>query len=322
VPSAEVGPSLAPRVHPKRRHRLLGVIASILVLVMARPAAAAFPSDSCLTLRPLVDAGRTDVLGDYAEVGVRCLSGPWSLELGTRFTEATQTTWPVGVLSYDHALDPSWHLLVVASARERVGDYEANRLPEVTLRWKPPVSNGMFSPSIEISAGSLQSVQFGTQALRAGVVATVATPSVRMGSFSMGASIQAGDYTYGTGQNSSFYVAEIDAGVRISDAVGLELIYVNQQGFGTSPLVFDFVNLERVLIARLDVAVGPDAEVALSTSIFVPAQAPPPTPLIPSPPSVSIRDASIVYSRPSQGWSIGVGWHQVDGRVFLIATLQ
>jgi hypothetical protein len=290
--------------------------------VMAHPAAAAVPSDACATVRPLIDVGRTDVLGNYAEVGARCLFGPWSIELGARFTEATQTTWPVGVLSYDHALDPSWHLIVAASARERVGDYEANRLPELTLRWKPAVPDGAFAPSLDLSAGWLQSVQFGTQAFRTGAVATIASPSFRMGSVSIGGSVQAGDYAYGMGQNTSFYVAEIDAGLRITQAVGVELIYVNQQGFGTSPLVFDFVNLERVLIARLDVAVGPDAEIAVSTSVFVPAQAPPSTPLIPSPPSVFVRDASIVYSRPSQGWSIGVGWHQVDGRVFLIATLQ
>jgi hypothetical protein len=298
------------------------VALAVAALLMARPVEAASAFDPCVRLRPIVDVGRTDVLGNYAEVDARCDAGPWSVAIGARYTEITQATWPVGVLSYSAALDESWRLLVVVSARERISDYEANRLPEVTLRWKPPVAAGALSASLDISAGWLQSVQFGSQALRAAAVATIATPNFTFGSASAGASLQFGDYAYGTGQNSSFYIAELDAGVRISDTVGLEIAYVNQQGFGASPLVFDFVNLERLIIARLSAAVGPDAEIALTTSIFVPAQAPPPTPLIPSPSPVSIRDASLIYSRPEQNWSIGVGWHQADGRVFLIATLH
>jgi hypothetical protein len=303
-----------------------GVIVFVLVtlttLVLTRATEAASPAGPCLSLRPLVDVGRTDVLGDYAEVGAACDLGQWSFQVGARYTDVTHATWPVAKLSYETAFNASWRLLVAASARERVGDYEANRLPEITLQWKPPVPEGALSPRLDLSAGWLQSVQFGSQALRAGAVATIATPTFRLGMFSAGASLQLGDYAYGTGQNSSFYIAELDAGFRISETVGLELAYVIQQGFGTSPLVFDFVNLERILIAELHLGMGPDEQITLATTFFVPAQAPPATPLIPSPPVVSIRDASIIYERPSEQWSVGVGWHESDGSVFLIATLR
>ncbi len=298
------------------------MLVMLLALALTRPTEATSPVESCLSLRPLVDVGRTDVLGNYAEVDALCDFGQWTIQVGARYTDVTHATWPVAKLSYDTALDASWHLLVAASARERVGDYEANRLPEVTLQWKPRVPDGSLSPRLDVSVGWLQSVQFGTQTLRAGAVATLATPTLKLGMVSAGASLQLGDYAYGTGQNSSFYVLELDAGFRISDTIGLELAYVYQQGFGTSPLVFDFVNLERVLLARLNITTGPDDEIAISTSIFVPAQAPPATPLIPSPAPVSIRDATITYSKPSQAWSIGIGWHQSDGSVFLIATLR
>jgi hypothetical protein len=294
----------------------------LLALVLTRPTEAASPTGACLRLRPIVDIGRTDVLGDYAEVDALCDFGQWSLQVGVRYTDVTHATWPVAKLSYETALDASWRLLVAASARERVGDYEANRLPEVTLQWKPPVPEGALSPRLDVSAGWLQSVQFGTQTTRAGAVATIATPTLRLGMVSAGASLQLGDYEYGTGQNSSFYILELDAGWRVSSTVGLELAYVYQQGFGTSPLVFDFVNLERILISWLHVGVGPDEQITLAASFFVPPQAPPATPLIPSPPSVLVRDASIIYERPAEGWSAGIGWHQSDGAVFLIATLR
>ena len=308
------------------RRRRAGMLVCMLVmlipLVPPRAAEAASPAGPCLSLRPVVDVGRTDVLADYAEIRAACDFGQWSFQVGARYTDVTHATWPVAMLSYQTALNASWRLLVVANVRERVGDYEANRLPEITLQWKPPVPDGALSPRFAVSAGWLQSVQFGSQAMRAGAVAEIATPTVRLGMVSAGASLQVGDYAYGTGQNSSFYVAELDAGYRISDRVGLELVYVSQQGFGTSPLVFDFVNLERVLIAQLHVGIGPDEEITLATTFFVPAQAPPPTPLIPSPAPTSIRDASIIYERPSEEWSVGVGWHQSDGSVFVIATLR
>ncbi len=306
----------------RRRPSRLICLLLLIPLVLTRATEAASPAGPCLSLRPLVDVGRTDVLGDYAEVGAVCDFGQWSVQVGARYTDITHATWPVAKLSYETALDASWRLLVAASARERVGDYEANRFPEVTLQWKPPVPEGALSPQLDISAGWLQSVQFGTQALRTGAVATIASPTFRMGMVSAGASLQAGDYAYGTGQNSSFYVAELDAGFRFSDTVGLEFAYVTQQGFGTSPLVFDFVNLERILITQLHLGIGPDQQLTLTTTFFVPAQAPPATPLIPSPAAVTVRDASIIYERPSQQWSVGVGWHQSDNSVFLIATLR
>lgn len=323
------GATIRPRPGATRTTRLQrggGVLACALVILLAltltHPTEATSPAGPCLSLRPLVDVGRTDVLANYAEVDALCDFGQWSIQVGARYTDVTHAIWPVAKLSYETALDASWHLLVAASARERIGDYEANRLPEVTLRWKPPVPGGALAPTLDLSAGWLQSVQFGTQALRAGAVGTLATPALKAGTVSAGASLQLGDYAYGTGQNSSFYIVELDAGWRISDTVGLELAYVYQQGFGTSPLVFDFVNFERVLIAQLHVALGPDEQVTLATSLFVPAQAPPATPLIPAPAAVTIRDASIVYERPAERWSVGVGWHQSDGSVFLIATLR
>jgi hypothetical protein len=262
----------------------------------------------CPGLRPLVDAGRSDVLGPRAEFGIRCGGTPLNLQMGLRYTGLGQGAMPFAVLSLVYPLSSSLALSVTGSLRERWGDYEINRLPEVTLQWSP-ASSGFIRPTFTLSAGLIDALQQNTEAFRAGGTAAFAVTPVRIAGIDFGATVQFGDYAYGTGQGFTYWTGVVSASTQVSPSLQLGVAYIHQEGTGVSPLAYDFVGPDQYLAGQFSLALTPAITISLGGTFNVPGL---PTPM---------RDLTLSLSRPSQGWSVGVTWHQPSGQAVLIATL-
>jgi TonB dependent receptor len=283
------------------------LLAGTLGLLFVGPLYGASQDGLCSKIRPLVNGGRSDPLGLWAEAGLRCPSDPWTLQLGYRYTQVSQEANPFVVLSYDHPLNSEWRLFLTGSLREHVGDYEVSRLPEATLRWTP--APGFFVvPTIDFSAGWITSLQPQTQTTRGGGVVNLGTRPVKILQADIGANWQLGDYFYGTGQSSDYWVGTFNVTLHPTPATSVGLTYLHQEGFGVSPLLYDAVGYDQYVIGQFTVALNPTVLVSLGVTYN----------LIPGQPS-PVRDVILSYVRPSEGWAIGVGWHQ-NGALFLTGT--
>lgn len=299
---------------PQPTHR--GVRALIAGLVLAALGVAGIGQEArgndflslCPGLRPLVDAGRSDALGPWAELGLRCGGAPLNFQAGLRYTGLGQGAAPFAVLSLSYPLSSSLALNVTGSLRERWGDNEINRLPEVALQWSP-ASWGFIRPAFTLSAGLIDALQQHTEAFRAGGTATFAVTPVRVAGIDFGATLQFGDYAYGTGQGFTYWTGVVSASTQISPSLQVGVAYIHQEGTGLSPLAYDFVGPDQYLAGQLSLALTPAITISLGGTFNVPGL---PTPM---------RDLTLSLSRPSQGWSVGVTWHQPTGQAVLTATL-
>lgn len=287
------------------------VILGLSLWVATQPASADDSSVLCTTVRPLINGGYSTVLGTYGEGGIRCPRGPWTVQLGWRYTELEQGANPFGILSYDTVLNPEWHLFVTGSVREHIGDYEVDRLPETTLRWTP-LPNSFIIPTIDLSAGWISTVvPLAGQTVRTGGLGTLSTQPIPVGSVTLSASYQFGDYFYGSGQSMDYWTGVVSAYTPLSPSTTLGLTYVHQEGFGVSPLVYDFVSYDNLAWASFAAAVSPQVTLTFATefNINVPGYSGP------------TREYTITYSKVSEGWSIGVGWYVPTSKPFLLGTL-
>lgn len=287
---------------------LLALLALLAVVGMAREAQAVDLLSICPGLRPLVDAGRSDVLGPWAELGLRCGSGPLSFQTGVRYTGLAQGAAPFAVLSLTYPLAPSLALNLTGSLRERWGDYEINRLPELSLQWSPGFSS-FLHPTFTLSAGIIDALQQNTQAFRTGGTATFSFTPLHVVGLNVGATVQFGDYAYGTGQGFSYWTGVMSVSAQVTHSLQVGVAYVHQEGTGVSPLSYDFVGPDRYLAGQVSLALTPAVTISLGGTFNVPGL---PTPM---------RDLTLSLSHPSQGWSVGVTWHQPTGQAVVIATL-
>jgi len=89
--------------------------------------------------RPVLGGGYNDVLRFWAEAGIRCgVDTRGSITLGFRYAESRANVLPWISLSYAWPLREGPSLMLAAGVRERLGDWEGDRLPEATLRFSLP----------------------------------------------------------------------------------------------------------------------------------------------------------------------------------------
>lgn len=294
---------------------VLGVLVLGVLLLAAGPVHAdePLPPGLCSTVRPLVNGGYSTVLGAYGELGVRCPWGPWTLQVGGRYTTLEHGTEPFTILSYDTALSPIWHLDVTASTREHLGDYEVDRLPEVTLLWTPVLPpNSFVMPSVFVSEGWLQTVlPIEGQTVRSGGILNLSTRPFRIGSVTISANYQLGDYYYATAQNTSYWEGTFNASAPISPSTSIALSYQHNEGFGATPLVFDFVSYDNFVWGSISETLGPNASLTFATqfNINVPGYTGP------------TREYTLTYTKVSEGWSIGIGWYVPTNEPFILGNL-
>src|SRR5437867_11054544 len=105
----------------------------------------------CADARTMVGVGVRDVMAGYLEAGVRCpITPPLTLLLGWRYTAQRGYAWPVGSLSYEQPLSPTWLMNLTASLHERPGDYEIDQLPELRLNCTPQRDDALDAPSVHL----------------------------------------------------------------------------------------------------------------------------------------------------------------------------
>ncbi len=298
----------------KRGHcsslRSLGCVAccSILCILLGLGVglshAAEDPGTLCPNPRLTPAGGRNDLLGVYVELSLGCQPGPaWSLQTGLRYTEQRGTTEPFVVLTYQRLLAPVWGLIVSASRRERWGDYEIDRFPELTLRWNPnarPVS--WVIPTLDLSLGSIAVARPQVQTTRAGaVLGLFGLPLTLPPRAELRPSVRLATYAYGTGQRHSFWVGTADLSTRPAPKVEVGVVFNHQEGFGVSPLAYDAINFEETLTSRIGLSVTRSATVALTATL-----------LLTQP--VSMKEYVLALYQPG-GWNGSVRWRQIDNLV-------
>lgn len=294
----------------------LGCVAccSILCILLGLGAGLSHAADARGTLCPnprLTPAGgRSDLLGVYVELSLGCQPGPaWNLQTGLRYTEQRGTTEPFVVLTYQQLLAPVWGLIVSASRRERWGDYEIDRLPELTLRWNPnarPVS--LVIPTLDLSVGSIAVARPQVQTTRVGaVLGLIGLPLALRPPTELRPSMRLATYSYGTGQSHSFWVGTVDLSTRTGPRVEVGVVFNHQEGFGVSPLAYDAINFEETLTGRIGLSVTPSTTVILAATV-----------LLTQPPSMKEYVLSL-YQRG--GWNGSVTWRQIDNFVLFSISL-
>jgi len=288
------------------------LLLAVLLLTLITPARAADPGGLCSKIHPLINGGYSTVLGFYAEGGIRCPSSRWTLQLGWRWTQLEEATNPFIVLTYDTPLSPEWHLSVTGSQREHLGDYEVNRLPEANLLWEPVSPKSFIIPTIDFSAGWFATVlPLEAQTSRTGTVLTISTQPIHISRITLSAIYQLGDYFYGTGKSSSYWLSALSTNMPLSPSIAIGLSYVHQEGFGVSPLVYDSVNYDNFAWAQFTDMLTPKVTLTFATqfNIAVPGYSGP------------VREYTFSYNKVSEGWSIGVGWYVPTNQPFLFGTL-
>jgi hypothetical protein len=291
--------------------RTLAVLASFaLVAVAAGPIEEAELSPTCQDLRPIVGGGRGDLLGLYGEASLRCRPMPaLTVQLGLRYTEQRRNVSSFLVLSYDWPLGPGWWLNAKASVRERAGDYEIDRTPEITLRWVPAAPGALLLPAVDLSAGSISVHLPRNSATRVGAILSVSTRQVAFGpSGVVWGDVRLGSYSYGSGQNHNFWSGSVSLGVRPSAATEAVLTFFRSEGFGVSPLAFDNVGLDEVVTGRLSFQMSPTLTLSAGSTIALLAQ------------PVAVREHFVTLTKVG-AWTVGVTYRLSDGRLLFTAAL-
>jgi hypothetical protein len=239
--------------------KLVLVAGAVLSLVLVAPAQAVAPGFCARGLGPLLVGGYNDVLRFFAEVGIRCrLDTGGSVVLGLRYTESRASALPWVSLSYVWPLGERLSLTVAAGLRERLGDWEGDRLPEATLWFSLP-SGSPLRGAFGLSAGLFNVYGAQSGVLRAGARMNVSTPPVALGSLSAWLTGDAGHYAYGTGDGHTFLTWTANLRIPLSEAVSFQVAYVQADSSGTSPLRFDPVGLDRYWTANLQGSAAPAA---------------------------------------------------------------
>lgn len=291
-----------------------GVIVCCLLILAAwpaRPALAQVPL--CSGSRLLVEGGHSDVLGVFGEFGVRCPPGPgWALAAGLRYTDQRAGVLPFALLTYTRPLGAGWRFGLTASARERAGDYEIDRLPELYLWWTLPgtPSRPSLMPSLQVFAGSITTLtlQPQPQTTRVGGALTLTLPLGLGPMAELTPSLQLGALVYGTRQHHSYWVGTVNLTIRPAPRTEVGFAYLRQEGSGTSPLAFDQVNPDHLLTAR--VSRGLTSSDWVHAAITFTLVAPPAT----------VKEYVLSWSRAG-AWTVSVTYRQTDGKVFVGLTL-
>jgi hypothetical protein len=201
--------------------------------------------------RPVLGGGYNDVLRFWAEAGIRCgVDTRGSITLGFRYAESRANVLPWISLSYAWPLREGTSLMLAAGVRERLGDWEGDRLPEATLRFSLP-SGTALGGWFDVGAGLFNVYGAQSGVLRAGARVNLSTRPVPLGSLSGWLTADAGHYAYGTGDGHTFLTWTANLRAPVSEAVSLQVAYVQADSSGPSPLRFDLVGPDRYWTAHL-----------------------------------------------------------------------
>lgn len=285
----------------------IGMTAGCLALQLAVPQLSG-AGTFCPQIVPRAAVGRNDFLGRYVETYVRCVpSQPWQLTVGWRYTERAQQVLPYGMVSYSPRAPTGWDLSIIASYRERLGDYEGNRLPELIARrtWNGPG----WVPSLEMSVGAISIIEPAVSAERFGISAGLRPPVVRLSPRAeLRGNLRGGLYAYGSGQSHSYWVADLTAARRLPRGGEIGLTYTRQDGAGSSPLAYDFTGFDQYVTARLGWPVSGSLNGSASVSFGL------------TTPMVTVREYALSISHAG-GWSVGATLRMSDSRVLVTLSL-
>jgi hypothetical protein len=224
---------------------------------------------------------------------------------GVRYASRTGSLNPFAVLTYSTTVAPHLRLMMIGSFRERVGDHEIHRMPDLWLRFDIPVMGWHFG--LEAMAGHIHNLSLDVGTSRFGQRISLASPAwpILQGSaFGVGASMTW--QQYGTGASHSFWQAWASWRTEFSAAVAFHLSYAVQDAVGTSPLAFDAVGRDQTLTPALHFRLTPEDVVSVAAVFGVI-------------PEFTPREYVLSWSRLGW-WSLSATWRQSDGRILLGAS--
>ncbi|MDR7400531.1 MAG: hypothetical protein QN144_14640 [Armatimonadota bacterium] len=205
---------------------------------------------------PVVDGGRSSALGLFGELGVRCgLGDRGSVTFGLRYAESRAGVLPWATLSSSWPAGRATTVTLSVGLRERLGDWEGDRLPEVGLRLSSPDS-APVPGWLEAAAGLFNVYGVHSGVLRGGLRLHLFTRPLQMGQASARLGIAAGYYRYSTGGDHAFLTWTVDFRARLVRDVSFQLAYLQADSSGTSPLRFDAVGPDRYWTAGLEGTAG------------------------------------------------------------------
>ncbi len=298
--------------NPNRWRRLARgiVLCGLLVFAAWSTPEARAQARLCPNTRLLVGGGSSDLLGIFGELGLRCTPAPsWSLVTGLRYTEQRANVQPFAVLAYETPLALGWRVRLTTSVRERAGDYEIDRLPELYLWWYPPTGPSFLVPSLQLFVGSIATFRPQAQTTRAGGILVLGVRPLRLGANTeLTPGLQLGGIAYGTGQNHSYWMGTVNLVIRPTSRTEVGFSYLRQEGFGVSPLAFDQVNLDHLFTARIGGALTRTDWVFVAATFTLVTQ------------PATIKEYVLSWARAG-AWTASVTFRQTDGKVFFGLTL-
>lgn len=201
--------------------------------------------------RPVTEGGRTDVLGFFGEVGVRCAVGErgW-VAVGVRYAESRGNALPWWSAGYSWRVGRDLTLSLRAGGRERLGDWEGDRLPELSVRWALPPASPLRG-QLEAGVGLFSVHGAAGGVVRAGARVDLFTRALPVGPGSAWLTAHAGHHAYGGGVSQTFLTWTANLRVPVAQAAALHVSYVHSDSSGWSPLRFDSAGSDRYWTAYL-----------------------------------------------------------------------
>jgi hypothetical protein len=251
------------------------------------------------------EGGRGDLLGLFAGLGVRCTLSPlWTLTAGVRYTQQRGDPRPYFVLTYTRPVAPHTSLSVTASVLERHGDYEIDRMPEISLHWTPTAGTWALKPSLGVFVGAVSALGPRSQTTRAGATLDL-TGAFRGGPrLAVSPALRVGSIAYGTGERHQFAIAQIRVTARPTASTEVGVHYVTQGGSGTSPLAFDGVAFERTVNGWLGVRVRPTGGIIASVLLNLATE------------PASVKEYSLSWAQYGD-WTASLIYRATDGRMLV-----
>jgi hypothetical protein len=167
----------------------------------------------------------------------------------------------------------------------------------------------LFLTAVDLSVGSISVHLPRVSTTRVGGVLSVSTRQVAFSpSVAAWADLRVGSYTYGSGQNHSFWSGSVNVGVHPSAATEAVLTYFRSEGFGVSPLAFDAVRPDELVMGRLGFQVSPMLTLSVGSKIALLAQ------------PVAVREHFVTLTKAG-AWTVSVTYRLSDGRLLFTAAL-
>jgi len=147
---------------------------------------------------------------------------------------------PVAAITYTAPLQENWALSLKTSLRERIGDYEVNALPEISLLWTAPHHDREVQLSGAVIWGSYAATTVPVIIQRSELKMTASWPVWQISPrISAGFSLTGAYDAYSTGDTQSWIEADFGMWGPLSRSVDWSWSMGDRNGSGVSPLKFD-----------------------------------------------------------------------------------